>query len=102
VIWFDDDSFPYRPDWLPGFRLRMETQPDVDVWGNPFFTDADEAAVRFIRTAAWFRGKPFNHPFELGLQHPNAYDIGGYSSVGKRNGFLRLAGPLRLSQNVEP
>jgi hypothetical protein len=60
VIWFDDDSFPYRQDWLPGLRLKMETQPDVDVWGNTFFTDADEAAIQFIRTASWFRGKPFN------------------------------------------
>ena len=61
VIWFDDDSFPYRDDWLPGLRLRMETQPEVAVWGNLFFTDADEGAVQFIRTASWFRGKPFNH-----------------------------------------
>jgi GT2 family glycosyltransferase len=61
VIWFDDDSFPYRHDWLPGLRLRMETQPDVDVWGNLFFTEGDEAVVQFIRTASWFRGKPFNY-----------------------------------------
>ena len=61
VIWFDDDSFPYRHDWLPGLRLKIETQPDVDVWGNVFFTEADEAVVQFIRTASWFRGKPFNH-----------------------------------------
>ena len=61
VIWFDDDSFPYRHDWLPGLKLRIETQPEVAVWGNPFFTDADEGAVRFIRAASWFRGKPFNH-----------------------------------------
>ena len=61
VIWFDDDSFPYRSDWLPGLRLRMETQPGVDVWGNPFFTEADDRVLRFIQTASWFRGKPFNH-----------------------------------------
>ena len=61
VVWFDDDSFPYRDDWLPGLRLRMETQPEVDLWGNLFFTDADDGAVQFIRTASWFQGKPFNH-----------------------------------------
>lgn len=61
VIWFDDDSFPYRHDWLPGLNLKIETQPNVDVWGNTFFTDASEEAVQFIRTAPWFQGKPFNH-----------------------------------------
>ncbi len=61
VIWFDDDSFPYRGDWLPGLRLKMETQPGIDVWGDLFFIDADQAAVQFISTASWFRGKPFNH-----------------------------------------
>lgn len=61
VIWFDDDSYPYRNDWLAGLRLKIEAQPEVDVWGNVLFTDADESAVRFIQTAAWYRGLPFNH-----------------------------------------
>ena len=61
VIWFDDDSFPYRQDWLQGLCLRIEMQPDVDIWGNTFFTYAGEEVVQFIRTASWFRGKPFNH-----------------------------------------
>jgi len=61
VIWFDDDSYPYRGDWLSGLRLKIEAQPDVDVWGNLFFTDADDAAVEFIRTADWYQGLPFDH-----------------------------------------
>jgi hypothetical protein len=61
VIYFDDDSWPYRADWLPALRLKIATEPQVDVWGNPFQTVADEALVRFIRTAVWYRGRPLNH-----------------------------------------
>ncbi len=61
VIWFDDDSYPYRGDWLTGLKLKMESHPEIDVWGNPFFTDADKAAVNFIQAASWYQGKPFNH-----------------------------------------
>lgn len=61
VVWFDDDSYPYRGDWLAGLKLKIESHPEIDVWGNVFFTEADEAATEFIQTASWFRGLPFNH-----------------------------------------
>ncbi len=61
IVWFDDDSYPYRSDWLPGLKLKIQSQPEIDVWGNPFFTDADDAAINFIQSAAWYRGKPFDH-----------------------------------------
>jgi len=104
VIWFDDDSFPYRPDWLPGLRLKMETQPDVDVWGDPFFIEADAAAVRFIQTASWFRGKSFNHLKPSGERSERpllSFATGGFWAA-RTNVLKALQWPdPRLVQNGE-
>lgn len=66
VIWFDDDSYPYRNDWLTGLGLKIESQPAVDVWGDIFHIVGDKEAVRFVQTAAWFRGNPFRQERPLG------------------------------------
>jgi GT2 family glycosyltransferase len=59
VIWFDDDSYPFRGDWLPGLELRSEAHPRVANWGKRFRVYPCDRVLDFIRSAAWYRGKPF-------------------------------------------
>jgi len=61
AIWFDDDSYPYRGDWLQSLALKIESEPEVDMWGGMHYTGADKTAEQFIRSAGWFRGLPFNY-----------------------------------------
>lgn len=61
MIWFDDDSHPYRDDWFPLLKMKIENHAGIDIWGNRLFTEADDAAAKFIRTAPWYQGKPLSH-----------------------------------------
>jgi len=104
VVWFDDDSYPYRDDWLPGLKLRMEVRPEVDVWGNPFFTEADEAAVQFIRSADWYRGVPFDHRKPSGerTERPLLSFVEGGFWAARTRVIRELGWPdRRLVQNEE-
>src|SRR5437870_4630398 len=65
IWWFDDDSFILEPtalaDWL---QLARQSPQSTVIWGQQAvcdyeesFTDAEDA-VRFVRTAPWYRGVP--------------------------------------------
>lgn len=59
VLWFDDDSFVSRPDWLLSLALAIEARPDADVHGSIRYMTPSPRIQRFIQSASWFRGKPF-------------------------------------------
>jgi GT2 family glycosyltransferase len=58
TLWFDDDSFVSRPDWLLSWALAVESRPDADVFGSIRFVTASPRIQRFIESASWYRGKP--------------------------------------------
>ena len=60
VIWFDDDSYPTRPDWLQRLSIRIEREPEVAQWGKTFYVEFDDGdpLVGFVASAEWARGFP--------------------------------------------
>lgn len=59
TLWFDDDSFVSRSDWLLSLALAVEARPDADVHGSIRYVTPSARIQRFIKSASWFRGKPF-------------------------------------------
>jgi hypothetical protein len=59
VIWFDDDSYPVRGDWLQRLTLEIEREPEIDQWGRRYALWSQDAQIEsFIENAPWYRGKP--------------------------------------------
>lgn len=59
TIWFDDDSYVTRPDWLLSLALAVEASPQVDMWGSHYMMWAGDPLLAFIRERPWYRGLPF-------------------------------------------
>jgi GT2 family glycosyltransferase len=61
MIWFDDDSYPAKRDWLQRFAHRVEREPEVAQWGELYFTEyeTDNVIVDVIKKASWYRGLEF-------------------------------------------
>ena len=59
TIWFDDDSFVTRADWLPNLALAMEAGPEVDMWGQHFLWASESLLWNSFGDAPWYRGVPF-------------------------------------------
>jgi hypothetical protein len=59
ALWFDDDSYVRRSDWLLSFALQREAHPDAGVFGAILQMAPSPRIQRFIQTASWFRGRPF-------------------------------------------
>lgn len=59
TLWFDDDSYVSRPDWLLSLALSIEANPQADVHGSIRYVTPSDRIQRFIKSATWFRGKPF-------------------------------------------
>ncbi|MDB6151581.1 MAG: hypothetical protein JWL90_34 [Chthoniobacteraceae bacterium] len=56
TIWFDDDSYVVRGDWLSMLACESQLQPGVGMWGKPLYTWGSEDCRQFIREAEWFKG----------------------------------------------
>jgi len=56
TIWFDDDSFAFRGDWLHLLQIESRLRPEMDMWGHKFFVHGDDWVRDFISSANWFRG----------------------------------------------
>lgn len=56
MIWFDDDSYVYRPDWLAVLSRESQLRPTVAMWGKRLFIRGDNEHRRFVREAPWYRG----------------------------------------------
>lgn len=65
TIWFDDDSYVFRSDWLATLCYHSRLQPNVDMWGKRLFLRGDQRHLKFISDAPWFRDRELtvdDHP----------------------------------------
>jgi hypothetical protein len=80
TIWFDDDSFVSRGDWLTMLGFESSLQPEVDMWGQKLFVRADQVHRQFIQNAPWYRGEellPDDQPARYRLN----FIAGGYWAI---------------------
>ncbi|HAB17056.1 MAG TPA: glycosyltransferase [Verrucomicrobiota bacterium] len=60
TIWCDDDTHFTRKDWLEKLGRRIQKYPQVSLWGALYFlTSRKPQALKWIRTARWYRRVPF-------------------------------------------
>lgn len=83
TLWFDDDSFVSRPDWLLSLALAIEARPDADVHGSIRYVTPSARVQRFIQSATWFCGKPFATVPETGDPRLE-FVVGGFWAVRTR------------------
>ncbi|MGI9240923.1 MAG: glycosyltransferase family 2 protein [Verrucomicrobiales bacterium] len=58
IIWFDDDSFVFRDDWLRSLALSIERHAEVAMFGKKFYIHLEKAEQKLIEAAPWFREIP--------------------------------------------
>ncbi len=59
VIWFDDDSYLTRGDWLQRLWLAIQRSPDTDQWGRGYALWEKKTEIEaFVKSAEWHRGLP--------------------------------------------
>lgn len=56
TVWFDDDSYPFRPDWLNMLGLESRLEPRVDIWGRKCFIRGGDRHREFVRNSPWHQG----------------------------------------------
>lgn len=78
VIWFDDDSFPFRADWLISLGVAMVADPRVVMFGVPAAIPADERLVRLVTSARWYRGRPLLPPLTPDSVARLEFILGGF------------------------
>ena len=62
IVWFDDDSYPTRSDWLQRLMLQIQRAPHVAQWGEGHILwNRDTNTRMFIETAQWYCGKPIRN-----------------------------------------
>ncbi len=61
-LWFDDDTYATRADWLHGLAFAVEGEPGAELLGQPFVIDVPAPTVAAIRAAPWFRGRALDPP----------------------------------------
>ncbi|MGI8601950.1 MAG: hypothetical protein ACR2OZ_03015 [Verrucomicrobiales bacterium] len=81
TLWFDDDSYVRRSDWLLSFALQCEAHPEADLFGAIHSSTPSPRIQRFIQTASWFRGRPF---LERNGQPVLEFAVGGFWAVRSR------------------
>ncbi len=78
VVWFDDDSFPFRADWLLSLGVAIDAQPGVAMLGIPASIPVDERLRDVIAAARWYRGKPLLAPDAPGALARLEFVVGGF------------------------
>lgn len=81
AIWFDDDSYVTRGDWLAGLALHLEQFPEAAIFGKPLFVKPGPDTLRFVQNASWYRGLPWltrPHPSRGGVQPIFKFVAGGF------------------------
>jgi GT2 family glycosyltransferase len=59
TLWCDDDALFTKSDWLHRLAWKIETAPDVVMWGKEHFALRDEPFLeQWIKSAHWFRHVP--------------------------------------------
>ena len=59
IVWFDDDSFPFRADWESSLRVAIAAQPEAAMLGVPAEVTMDVRMARWVESAPWYRGVPW-------------------------------------------
>src|SRR4029453_1593659 len=67
TIWFDDDSFVFRSDWLTTLSWHSRLRPEVDMWGKWLFLRGDEKYREFVQEAPWYQGRELTQDSEPGM-----------------------------------
>jgi len=78
VVWFDDDSFPFRGDWLTSLQIAMEAQPEAVMLGVPAEVSVDDRVISWIKSASWYRGVPLRHEGDRGGRARIEFILGGF------------------------
>ena len=81
TIWFDDDSFPYRADWLQSLGVEIAAQPEVVMFGIPAVTHVCARMAEFIRSAPWYRGLPLRPSNQSGAAARIEFILGGFWAI---------------------
>ncbi len=80
TLWFDDDSYVFRDDWLDILRCESQLSPEVDMWGKKCFIRGDDKHREFIRASAWYRGlEPENDDRPGGCRI--SFAVGGFWAI---------------------
>ena len=60
TIWFDDDCFPTRPDWLEWLAIRIKEKPDIAQWGWMRYAQYGDSngIIDFMARSYWNKGLP--------------------------------------------
>jgi hypothetical protein len=56
TIWFDDDSYVWRSDWLAMLHCQSRLHPEVAMWGQKLFVRGDDELRAFVSQSTWFTG----------------------------------------------
>lgn len=81
TIWFDDDSFPFRADWLASLEIAVAAQPGAAILGIPASVGVDEAGRRWIEEAPWYRGMPLLAADRPGCVGRMDFVLGGFWAI---------------------
>lgn len=81
TIWFDDDSFPYRADWLQSLDVAIARQPEAVIFGIPAITHISAQMVEFIRDASWYRGLPLLPSEQRAAAARIEFILGGFWAI---------------------
>jgi hypothetical protein len=100
TIWFDDDSFPYRADWLQSLEVAIAAQPEAVMFGKEATTHIHAGMVEFIEEAPWYRGLPLLPPKQSGAAARIEFILGGFWAI-KTEWIYKLDWPDRRIVHFE-
>jgi len=100
VMWFDDDSFPYRGDWYASLAVAITAQPESVMLGIQASVLVDEALCRRIESAPWYRGWPWLPSDQPGRAARIDFVLGGFW-VLRSDWIQRLNWPDGLMTHFE-
>jgi len=81
VIWFDDDSYVTRPDWLHSLAAKMEAFPEIAMWGKAYSVEVSNSTANFAREAGWYRGLPLLPSDEQPDHYRFSFVEGGFWAI---------------------
>ena len=97
TVWFDDDSYVERSDWLRGLALRAEATPDAEVLGPPRAIRVAEDMRTLVHEAPWSQGRPFEK--DAAGEETIRFPAGGFWAIRSRT-LTELDWPdVRLKHN---
>jgi len=59
VVWFDDDSYPVKREWLSRVSYLLSRLPEAKAGGHMYKWELLDGQLEWAMNAEWFRGKEF-------------------------------------------